>query len=348
MKNKFYTIAISMILMLGCKNTKTMDEKENYPYSATVTSVKNYPIVVHTGYLATKETFITGFENAGIEDSGWHTDGGDMGSGGKIIPTLISLTWVSYAEKKFWELKESPLPKDVILAHFKKGFYNYNRVTKGLDHQTYKHITTAVAPGGVVVVFLTADFHRVEIARFQAETTHVDVNDFYDNPDGDNEKQFFDWWFKHSVPQDLQTKIEKDGIPFGLWDRYREKYNWRYTVKFYKEDRFTDVRTTYFNGEENYVFENELNEKLFYKRALPEISDIGFSKYWYEVNFDWEELEAAFKKIIKEDKNAQIEIVAKVGFEYKEVTFSVTYKDIIIPLTKTTGKMWSNLDDNGN
>jgi hypothetical protein len=63
-----------LFVFASCKDTKKMDEKENYPYGATVTSVKNYPIEVHTGYLATKEAFITGFENAGIEESGWHTD----------------------------------------------------------------------------------------------------------------------------------------------------------------------------------------------------------------------------------------------------------------------------------
>ena len=337
-----YLIGIAYLLT-SCDKLKKMENKEDFSWSASVTSAVNYPIEVHVGYLATREKFITGFQNNGIQKSGWATNGSEGGSGGKSIPTLVSLTWVSYAEKKFWKLDEAVLPKEKMLSLFRKGFENYDRVSNSLTHQTYDHIVVAVAPGGVVAVFLTGDHHRTEIARFQAKATHVDVNEFYDNPDNDTQQQFYDWWFNNSVPIEIREKIAKKGIPYGLWDTYGEKYNWKFTPEFYKKDIFKYAHTTFFNGEEENIYEEELNKKLFYKNALPSRASISFGKYWYRAEFDWDEVHGAFLELTKENRDAEIEIIAKVGFEYNDVEFIAKSNGRSIPLTKTKGNMWSNL-----
>ena len=321
-----------------------MENKEDFSWSASVTSALDYPIEVHEGYLATKEKFITEFSNAGIEEDGWDVNGADMGSGGKSIPTLVSLTWVSYAEKKFWELDEATLPKEKMLDLFRKGFENYDRVSKGLKHQTYERIVVAVAPGGVVAVFLTGEHHRTEIARFKAKATHVDVNAFVPVPGTfKSQKEFYDWGFEKLLKKEIREKIAKKGIPYGLWDTYGEKYNWKFTPEFYKEDIFKYAHTTFFNGEEENIYEQELNKKLFYKNALPSRASIGFGKYWYKAEFDWDEVHGVFLELTKENKDAEIEIIAKVGFEYNDVEFIAKSNGRSIPLTKTKGNMWSNL-----
>lgn len=337
-----YLIGITYLLT-SCDKLKKMENKENFSWGASVTSALGYPIEVHEGYLATKEKFITEFSNAGIEDDGWDVNGADMGSGGNTIPTLVSLTWVSYAEKKFWKLDEAVLPKEKMLSLFRKGFENYDRVTKSLKHETYGQIVVAVAPGGMVAIFLTGDHHRTEIARLQAKATDVDVNEFYDNPHEHTQKQFYDRLFEITVPKEIREKIAKKGIPFGLWDTYGEKYNWKFTPEFYKEDIFKYAHTTFFNGEEENIYEEELNKKLFYKNALPSRASIGFGKYWYKAEFDWDEVHGAFQALTKENKDAEIEIIAKVGFEYNDVEFIAKSNGRSIPLTKTKGNMWSNL-----
>ena len=162
---------LALLLLAGCQNQKSkkMQEEKNFSWSASVTSIKDYPIEVHTGYLATKKEFITAFRNNGIEKKGWQVEGTEGGAGGNQIPTLLSLTWLSYAEKKFWLLDEVSLPADKIQALFQEGFYNTDRVSNQPVHETYEHIVVAVAPGGVAVVFLTGNYHRVELARYQAK-----------------------------------------------------------------------------------------------------------------------------------------------------------------------------------
>lgn len=216
---KLSRFVLIVLLLTACQNKKTesMQTTTTFGWSASVTSIKDYPIEITTGYLATKKDFIAAFRNNGIEDDGWDVDGQEGGSGGNQIPSLLSLTWVSYAEKKVWFLDEGALPSDKILALFQEGFYNIDNASQQPIHETYQHIVVGVAPGGVVVVFLTGDFHRVEVARFQATETVEDVNKSMRRPGiYKDTKALLDDGFNMLLSQELQAKIKKDGVPFGL------------------------------------------------------------------------------------------------------------------------------------
>ena len=317
-----------------------MDEKHSW--GASVTSAQYYSIRVHEGYLATKKDFITGLSDAGVQDGSWLSDGSDCNSGGNTIPTLVSITWFSYAEKTFWKLDEGALNPDLILSYFKKGFDNYAQPYTGkLVHETYNHITVAVAPGGEVGIFLTGKWHRVQVGRFKAHKIDITPNQFYDNSHNRNQQQFYDVFFGF-LTDETQANIKKSGIPFGLWNKYDERYNYRIVPQFYKDDFFSALHNSYFNGEEEYVYKDELSQKLYYNKALPKIAYLIFSKYNFSATFDWQELHEAFLTLTKNDKNANIDIIAKIGFEYNTVTFSAKCGDKVIPLLKTKGETHSN------
>ena len=340
---KIVFIVIVNVLLVNCqknKKEKIMDEK--YGWSASVNGAERYAIEVHEGYLATKKEFITGLPNNGTEGSGWNNDGSGGNAGGDTIPTLVSITWLSYAEKTFWKLDEGALHADLILSYFKKGYDNYAQPYTGkLVHETYNHITVAVAPGGEVGVFLTGDWHRVQVGRFKAHKIDITPNQFYDNVDKDNQQQFYDAFFGF-LTDETQADIKKNGIPLGLWNQYDERYNYRIVPQFYKDDFFSALHNSYFNGEEEYVYKDELSKKIYYNKALPKIAYLIFSKYNFSATFDWEELHEAFLTLAKNDKNANIDIVAKIGFEYNTVTFSAKCGDKVIPLLKTKGETHSN------
>jgi len=335
-----YILILLYLFFASCNNLQANVKEEKFRWSASVTSAKGYPIEVHVGYLATKDTFITSLPKGSVEDQGWAADGQDAGSGGNIIPENFSLTWVSYAEKKFWKVEDS-LPKEKILALFKKGFYNTDRVTRLPKHETYENIAIAVAPGGVVVVLLTGTFHRVEIGRYQAKDVIVGVNEFYDNPDGDTQQQFYDWWYNHSLTDSLKELIKHKGIPYGLWDKYRDQYNYRFRVQFYKVDKEESLEITYLNGEETIMDGEDLNS--FDPKPLPWRANLIFSERWAETEFDEEEIMAAFKTLSKEDKNAQIKIVGKVGFMYNSMEFWVQCNEKKIVLNKVKVSMWNTI-----
>ena len=344
MKNKLNIIVLLCVMLLSCNKKKYMSTKNNFAWSVTVASVEDYPIVVHKGYLATEAKFITALHSSGKEDDGWAYDGSDIGAGGNVIPTMLSLTWVSYSEKKFWKIETTidQTTQNKILALFWEGFYNWDNVKKEPKHDTYNHITIAVAPGGVVVLFITGAAHRVEIARYQAKETFVDVNAFYDNPDGDDQQQFYDWWYNNSVPKYLQEKIAKSGIPYGIWDIYREKYSWRFQPFFYKDDILTDIYVGYINGEADYFNEDELSKKKFINVALPLNIRFYFKIYNGEAKFDEEEIVSAFKKMKKNHPAKNVEVEIRPAFMYKTTSFTVKCEGEEIPLEKTIVKMYKN------
>ncbi|MFH7015475.1 DUF2931 family protein [Flavobacterium sp. FlaQc-47] len=344
MKNKLNMIMLLCVILLSCNKEKDMSNKTDFSWVASVTSIKDYPIEVHKGFLATHEKFITALHSSGIEDSGWKVDG-QGGGGGNIIPTMLSLTWVSYAEKKFWNIETTidQATQNKMLALFREGFYNWDRVKEQPKHDTYNHITIAVAPGGIVVLFITGNAHRVEVARYQAKETLVNVNAFVPVPGAFKDlNTFFDVCYKDGIAKYLQEKIAKTGIPYGIWDTYREKYNWRFQTFFYKEDTLTDIYVGYINGEADYFNDDELSKKLFSKAALPLNIRFYFKIYNGEAKFDEEEIVAAFKKMKKNHPEKNIEIEAKIGFMYKTTTFTVKCEDEEIPLEKTVVKMYKN------
>ena len=128
--------------------------------------------------------FICAMPKAGKEGGGWEYDGSKAGQGGSKIPYHLNLTYVAYAEKKFYTV-DANLPVDKILAEFRKGFdVQEHKQVDGkhpLVHGTYDTFTIGAAPGGVVVVWRSGNHNQVEVCRLQAKEVFIDKNDFYDN-----------------------------------------------------------------------------------------------------------------------------------------------------------------------
>ena len=327
-----------IIPVAACRNTspRKMEKKELFSWQVSVTAPKEYPVEIHKGYLATNDTFITGIYTTGIENQGWQAMGTNAGNG-KDIPAVLSLIWVSYAEKKFWAI-DTKLPADSILSCLQRGFTITDR--RGVtSHTTYNHITIGLAPGGIVVLWLNGERHQTEIGRFQAKETFVDVNDFYNNPQNHTQQAFYDTLFKISVPAEAQDVIKSRGIPLGLWDTYRDHYNWRFHIQFYKDDTEIKQHRIYLNGEEETLSGDELTQ--FRSKPLPWRSDLKFTQKWAETEFNDEELIAVFHTLTSKNKEEPVEIVGKVGFMYNDITFSVKTKVREIALKNVKVHMWN-------
>jgi len=186
----------NLFIMQSCNKeakTQTMIQ-DQFNYAVTATAPKAYPCEVHIGYIADdKKNMITGIPKTGMLQAGWNGNGAAGGMGGNVIPSYINLTYAAYAEKKFYHL-EAELPREKMLEAFRKGFLiqgdekNADGKYK-LVHSTYNTFTVALAPGGIVVIFLGGS-DRIEICRLQAKETFVDRNEFYDNPIKERRKAF--------------------------------------------------------------------------------------------------------------------------------------------------------------
>lgn len=331
-----------LIIASSCKKDK-MENRTKFEYKVSVTAPKEYPVEVYLGYLSTDENFITTVPKDGVEEQGWTAQGSSSGSGGTTIPSFVELTWLSYAEKKFWKL-ETQLPTNKMLALFREGFMFKNSSKKDtIIQRTFDRIVIGTAPGGVVVIWLDGGLKRVEIGRYQAQETYVDKMKFQPVKDPkETQQEFFDTYYDIVVPDTIKAKIKKEGIPFGLWDNYRKKYHWHFNCAFYKKDQNTYQNIDFLNGEYSTMYEEELAKKAFKNQALPYRADLVFNEYWCENEFDDEEIMAAFEKISKNHPDKNIEIEVRPTFMYKTVAFTVKCEGEEIPLKKVKVKMWKN------
>ena len=145
------------------------------------------------------------------------------------------------------------------------------------------------------------------------------------------------------VKEDIRAKIEKQGFPFGLWDEYRTKYNWRYKTEFYNEGKDKDMLQyiDYFNAESTVLFETVLDKKQYTQQALPYRSTLYFKEYNGVLEFDYQEIKEAFIKA-SHNNTIPVEIVVKPAFMYKTLSLTVKSEKEEILLKKVSVEMYKN------
>ncbi|QYS89926.1 DUF2931 family protein [Flavobacterium davisii] len=337
-KLKKLFILLFVLVLAGCKHTNKKHDKmtqENFSYGVGVTSPTEYPTEVHIGYLLDQnKKLVCGMPRSGTNGGGWTYKGKQGGMGGSSIPYYLNLTYVAYAEKKFYTV-EAVLPADKILAEFKKG---YDRMThKGaIVHETYDVLTVGAAPGGCIVVWLSGSNNRVEICRLQAKETVVDKNDFLGFVDKtESQQEFFDTLYKVTVPDSIKTEIKQKGIPYGLWDQYREKYKYRFVLKSYDEkDKFTHNYYLYYNAEADEVLQKILDKQEYMIKGIPYTCNFIFTKYSTEIVFNDREMLQVFGKLKAKYPEKPLEVVIKPTFMYDDMKILVKCATEEIPLTK--------------
>ncbi|WP_444626639.1 DUF2931 family protein [Flavobacterium columnare] len=346
-KLKKLLILLFILPLGGCKHTNKKHDKmiqENFSYGVGVTSPKEYPTEVHIGYLLDQnKKLICGMPRSGTNGGGWTYKGKQGGMGGSSIPYYLNLTYVAYAEKKFYKV-EAALPADKILAEFKKGFLiesNQKEIIDGeerykMEPSTYDVLTVGAAPGGCIVVWLSGNHHRTEICRLQAKETFVDKNDFLGFVDKtESQQKFLDDLYKITVPDSIKAEITQKGIPYGLWDQYREKYKYRFVLKSYDEKDFlTGYYVINYNGESNFVPYNPQEVAQYRKTSIPYNANLYFKKYFTEIIFNDREMLQVFDKLKKKYPETPIDIIIKPTFMYDDMKISVKCTTEEIPLTK--------------
>jgi hypothetical protein len=328
-------VAFFLLLLVSCKDNKKEKKMNNneFSWSACVTSPNGYFAEVHDGYLATDNEPIASFVNMGNTNGiDWHTESNGI-TGSNKIPTNFSLTWLSYADKKFWKA-QGQLPANKILALFKEG-YRHTDMKDVRSKITYKRLVFGLAPGGHVVVWLGGLDQRVELASFQAKETYVDFRSFY-RVDKETQQEMLDYFYSR-IPQETQDYIKKHGLPIGKWETYRKRYNYRFVSKHYKPSvkELFERDLMYYNGEQEILQEGELDQHRL--KAIP-----YKVRFYYKDDglcggiaiFNDQEMMEVFETMSKKHPNKPIDINVKVGFEYKDLTFTVVCGTTSLPLKK--------------
>ncbi|MGY0039405.1 hypothetical protein [Pedobacter sp. NJ-S-72] len=188
---------------------------------------------------------------------------------------------------------------------------------------------------------LRGHFVQVEVGRFQAKETIVNKDKFRPFPvPEETEKEFYDTFFNNNTTPEVRTNLQKNGFPYGLWGKYRTKYNWRLRIQFYKPSDQDTVRYNgYVNGEQEILFSKNLSAETYLSRPVLMRIKAIFANRFAEVNFDEKETMAAFETLAKENKNIPIDLIAKTKFQYTDLTLTLVAGKKEIPLLKATTKI---------
>ncbi|WP_055098195.1 DUF2931 family protein [Flavobacterium aquidurense] len=347
--------------ILSVQDTLTSMET-NFKWQEGLSCPSGYPIQVYRGWLEgplvsngvneepNSTTSIYGFgTTTGIGN--WGDNSSGMSQGEKPIPQRLNCTWYSYVEDVMYHINtELDYPKMVKL--FNEGFQSSVR-KRGKVMTTYNHITIGFAPGGVVVVWLKGGDKDVEIGRYQGQKVVIDPKEIASLDS--HERLLFDPVDRERTLknpkiislEDQQANKNKP-IPYGLWDSYRVKYNWKPVFEFVREGKISDnLSFDMFNGERETLLDQEFLKNESQERAIPRVLSFAWwgkdgQGYGGYIRFDEKEIFAAFQELHKKNPEANIDLEVKInpGSTYLAATVKNGIK--AIPLKKSNTEVYES------
>jgi hypothetical protein len=299
-----HSITTFLLFITGCTNAMSKNAIK-FEWEATESAPKHYPMEIIKGIFIFHGETEKGLyiPSGGTLNAGWGYPISSHSSGGKPmpLPDRLKIIFFSFGEKQFYK-GEFELPYEKILTLFREG------VSANKENPTYRRMMVGVAPGGTVTVWLTG-INTKEVFFGQAQKVELNPSVAFGLP-FESEEQKNTYLAKQLVnvlnPEELES-LKRDGIPFGLWSRYRNLYHWIPTLtENYSSNKFSVI---YVNGENSDLALSQ--DEVTDVRPVP--TNIGFhtmingKKYVYVTDFDEFEMMEAFEKIGKNKQKIRIE-----------------------------------------
>lgn len=321
MKKYIYISLLSFlsVVLAGCFETDPK-RKKDFPWEADWVVPDWYTMKLIDGAFICNGRSVEikirdGFDRIGYKNYGWNSKGltgvpyKDSGS----LPGELHLHWYSLTEDKFYE-GTFTLPYEQILKLFREGFKEHR--TK--KQKTYCEIIAGVAPGGRVIVWIRGNGKQVEVGSYQAqESEYLDVKQtdwfYYATAKKDNMETYRVNILKNDDKGGAWRNLERNGIPLGLWDTYRERFKLRPVVVYRDSTCITDeIYMGFFNNEKETLVLKELENNEFRDRArikyLEAYWSLGQTIWKMHIGFNEEEIFRIYKDIYRGNPNYPVEI----------------------------------------
>lgn len=250
-------------------------------------------------------------------DHGWGTTYSSqvMGPDLKPLPNRLRITFFSFTENKFYR-GDFPLPYEMILKRFQEGYDNLDG-----DRITYDEILVGVAPGGAVAVWLRGVSFTTEVFFGKAEAADDIPWSALTSATHITREQYVQKMIKASLKTpEAYAALQKNGVPVGLWERYRTRYAWkpvfpgiRLTPK--RNGRIDSIKS--FNGEEEIVDPavaqaTRVVPRELYFSGAPVGTPVGTRNKSVKLFFHEPEILAAFEKLGAGGRPLQLEVRLEV------------------------------------
>jgi hypothetical protein len=356
-KTHFKAVLLLLILTTSCQNKPQNTMLQNhtklpeYEWVENLNCPTGYPIAVYRGGLEGNGGFVSLSDRFSTGIDGWGSGGTGTSYGVKSLPNRINCIWVSYAEDCMYSIN-SAIDYERMVQLFKEGYQDSSYFFNGdgeYKKTTFDTVLVGFAPGGVVVIWAMGAGRTVEVGRYKGEKYTVPQAEI-DKLDN-HERLLFDATDRKNImnntkviPVEVREAHAGKPIPYGLWDTYRTRYTWRPTYVVREEGgKIDEIRIGCFNGEAENLFDKELTENKYKKRAVPTGLGLGWKdkngqNYGGYVKFEEQEIFKAFEEIYKDDKEGQAELQFSINYtnDYVTVLLKQGDKEIRLPKTKVT------------
>ena len=310
---KTFFCYILFISVIACQNnTNNNNMEKSYEWRAMSSAPPGYPIGVYSGGFISKDGFLVSLYGPIVSDEHWGEAYSGLDYGG-TIPHRLEVTWISFAEDCEYEIS-TDLDYHKIEQYFEEGTLNRNAYGDIIPDK-YDQIVAGFAPGGVVSVWVSDGGANVrEVGHYQGKKVHIPREET-ENLEPSEKNWFSSEYRKEimrrpaAVPLEIQEKNKNKPIPYGLWDRYRNRYHWKPVFTLPEGAELYDVSFVYLNGQTSdllYPDVNTLPEEYKESNVLPRFAGIqyttkeGVNKVGV-ITFDEEEIMKKFEQFSPED-----------------------------------------------
>lgn len=282
----------SNIIFTGCSASMS-----KFDWLASESAPKGYPMEVVDGHFYDKKGGRFYIPPGRTIQDGWgggvstHVVGADK----KYLPNRFDITCFSYTEDVFYE-GGFDLPYDEISDFFRKGYYS-PRLDEAV---TFDAIVAGVAPGGYVTVWVEGVDKRTEVFRSYLKKADISWTRIVDNSEMTRE-EFIDVELKDVLNEVQYKEIKNKIIPFGLWEKYARRYNWKPIISNVEYDGMVKY-ISFVNGEQDYYSVKHNND--WSDRDYPVPTELTFTwrdavgrSVMAEIKFDKETIIQAFENM---------------------------------------------------
>ena len=302
-------ITISLLSTIFASYTIAEQKSNNvtkFEWDANESAPEHYPMEIIQGDFIYKGETSRGLyiPSGGTLVAGWGRPISSHVTGDKYkpLPDRLKITYYSYAEKQSYQ-GEFKLPYDKILTLFQEG------VEENQEYPTYSSIMAGVAPGGAVAVWVIGTGGYVEVFFGQATKIDLDPSRAFALP-FKNKEQSDAYIAKQLVnvlnPEELEH-LKNNGVPFGLWERYRCQYEWEPIL--IDDFSLTYVGFKFLNGERSKktgMLLRPVPMELTFKTIINKEENI------FIVKFDEFEIMDAFEKLGANNKKVYLEFEPRI------------------------------------
>ncbi|MBE4949727.1 DUF2931 family protein [Chryseobacterium culicis] len=324
-----YLLSFLFFIQISCQEkkedpkTKTMTK---YEWTEGTSAALGYPMEVYKGGIECEGGEWVGL-SFGIAsgNQGWGTINNGMDNGFKSLPKRLDFIWMSYMENQFYQV-DTDIDTEKIRKYFNQGF-DIKGASGKPQHLNYNVISVGMAPGGVVVVWISGIGWQKEIGRYQGKKVTIPESEIAKLDSHENRfwrKDYLDEVLNNGkvIPVEIKEKNKGKPIPLGLWDIYRTRFSWKPVFELPENAKLNplrDIGIDMINGEKEQfdAAKNPLSDYAL--RAIPisismSILDKEEGRYGAGCNLDEKSSFEAFKKVFGDDpKSTKAELVIKVN-----------------------------------